>query len=410
MLKDGMRGSGGRSRLRSVLVSAQIAMALVLLAGAGLLMRSFYEVLHVDAGFNPDHVMTMKVAPARVKYGGHADLQIQLARGIEQSIAALPGVRVAGIGTDLPLAGNPTFIMRFEGFPPVTPSQAPIAAYFAVTPGYFEALGMRLIRGRSITSHDDVNSPLVAVVNQRLVDRYFPGQNPIGRRLEIGFDDPPRWREIVGVVADVHSAGLDAEAPVQVFGAYQQIPTVFGAVPATLTVLARTAQDPASVAAAMHRAILQVDRSQPVFAIDPMTAIVGQSIAQRRLALILLAFFAVSAMTLAAVGVYGVMSFVVTQRTGEIGIRMALGADAWNVAWLVQRQGMVLVGAGLVIGTGAAFLLTRLLGKLLFHVGERDPLAFTAAALMLVLVSVAASWLPARRAARVDPLIALRIN
>jgi len=229
-----------------------------------------------------------------------------------------------------------------------------------------------------------------------------------GKRLEVTWDDPPRWREIIGVVADVKSAGLDQDAPVQVFGAYYQIPTVFGPVPSALTILARTAQDPAAVAASMRAAILDVDRSQPVYAMEAMPEIVGKSIAQRRLALILLAFFATSAMTLAAIGVYGVMSFVVSQRTGEIGIRMALGADAGQVAWLVERQGMALVAAGLGIGIGGAMLLTRFLGKMLFHVGEHDPLVFGAAATALVAVSAVACWLPARRASRVDPMTALR--
>ena len=410
MLKEGGRSGVGRSPLRSALVTAQVAVALILLAGAGLLMRSFYEVVRVDAGFNPDGVMTMKLAPARAKFGGHPEMQIQLARAIRQKVAALPGVRYAGIGTDLPLTGNPKFIMRFEGFPPVTPSQAPIADYFAVTPGYFEALGMRVVRGRAINETDRQGTPLVAVVNQRLIDRYFPGQDPIGRRLEIGFDTPPEWRQIVGVVADVHSAGLDQDAPVQVFGAYSQIPTVFGAVPSAISVLARSAQDPASLSAAMHAAIFEVDRSQPVYDMTPMSEIVGKSIAQRRLALVLLAFFGASALALAAIGAYGVMSFVVAQRTGEIGIRMALGAGAWQVAWLVQRQGMALVAAGVVLGTAGAALLTRLMGALLFHVDHRDPLVFAGAAAVLVIVSAMACWLPARRAASVDPLEALRTS
>jgi putative ABC transport system permease protein len=319
-------------------------------------------------------------------------------------------VRAAGIGTDIPLAGNPKYIMRFEGFAPVTPSQAPLADYFSVTPGYFEAMGMRLLRGRAMTDQDTQSTPLAAVVNQRLVDRYFPGQDPIGRRLEIGFSTPPRWRQIIGVVADVHSAGLDEDAPVQVFGAYYQVPTFPGVIPSAFSVLARTEQDPASLSAAMRNAILEVDHSQPVYAIEAMSEIAGKSIAQRRLALILLAFFGASAMLLAAIGVYGVMSFVVAQRTAEIGIRMALGAGAWQVAWLVQRQGMALVGIGLVVGGAGAMLFTRLLGKLLFHIGERDPLVFACAAGVLVAVSALACWLPARRAARVDPLDALRVG
>jgi putative ABC transport system permease protein len=212
----------------------------------------------------------------------------------------------------------------------------------------------------------------------------------------------------VGVVADVKSAGLDQAAPVQVFGAFYQEPAVIASAPPSLTVLARTAREPGPVAAPMRQAVLDVDRSQPVHGIQAMTEIVGQSIEQRRLALTLLGFFAASALVLAAIGVYGVMSFVVTQRTGEIGIRMALGADASQVAWLVQRQGMTLAVAGLAIGTGGAMLLTRFLGTMLFHVGERDPMVFGGAAAALAAVSAVACWLPARRASRVDPIVALR--
>jgi predicted permease len=407
LLKEGSRGASARSGLRNGLVAGQVAAALVLLAGAGLLMRSFYEIAHVDAGFDPEHVISMRVAPAPFKYAGHPDLQIQLARGILREVSVLPGVQKAGISTDVPLAGNPIFIMRFEGFAPVTPSQAPLANYFAVTPGYFETMGMKLLRGREISERDNAGSPLVAVVNQTLVDRYFPGQNPIGRRLEIGFDDPPRWREIVGVVKDVHSAGLDQDTPVQVYTAYFQIPTVFGN-PATLTVLARTAQDPAVLGSSMKSAILHVDRAQPVFAVQPMTAIVSQAVAQRRFSLVLLAFFASSALFLAALGLYGVMSYVVALRTPEIGIRMALGAQPGQVLMLVQRQGMLLVIAGIAIGVVGGLLLTRLMKTLLFHVAPSDPFTLGAGVITLVAASLLACYLPARRASRVDPLIALR--
>jgi putative ABC transport system permease protein len=408
MLKEGMRGSSSRNPLRSALVAAQVAISLVLLCGAGLLMRSFYEVARVDAGFEPERLMTMRISPAPVKYRDNPDFQLQLARGILEKVSALPGVRQAAIASDVPMLGGPIFIMRFAGRPPVTPSQAPVANYFSVTPGFFDAMGMRLTRGRAIGARDTQTSPLVAVVNQTLVDRYFPHEDPIGRQLEIGFDDPPRWREIVGVVADVKAAGLDQDTPVQVYGAQAQIPSFPSGTVSSMTVLARTAADPTRLGPAIHAAILAVDRAQPVYAIQPMTEVVSQSIAQRRLSLVLLAFFAAAAMLLAAIGVYGVMSFVVAQRTGEIGIRMALGAHASQVAWHVQRQGMTLVAAGLAAGLAGGLLLTQYLSALLFHVHARDPLVFGASAALLVLVSFLACWLPARRASRVDPLTALR--
>jgi putative ABC transport system permease protein len=408
MLKEGMRGSSARNPLRSVLVAAQVGIALVLLAGAGLLIRSFYEVASVDAGFQPEHLMTMQLAPAATRYRGHPELQIQLARGILEKVSAIRDVRSAAISTAVPLLGNPNYIMRFEGRAPVTPSQSPLTTYFGVTPAFFETMGMRLLRGRLLNARDVQGAPLVVVVNQTLVDRYFPKQDPIGKRLEIGFSEPPNWREIVGVVADVKTAGLDQATPVQVYTAYLQTPSFPSSMISPITVMTRTAGDPALLGSPIHAAILAVDRSQPVYAIQPMTDIVAQSIAQRRLSLILLAFFAAAAMLLAAIGVYGVMSFVVAQRTNEIGIRMALGARASQVAWHVQRQGMTLVVAGLAIGTAGALVLTRYLSTLLFRVNPRDPVIFSTAAVSLVAVSIVACWLPARRASRVDPLTALR--
>jgi predicted permease len=406
MLKEGLRGAGSRNRVRSALLAGQIAIALILLSGAGLLLRSFYEIVHVDSGFQPDHLMTMQLQPAAVKYLNHNEQQIQLARGILEKVSALPGVRTAGIATALPLLGNPIYIMRFEGRPPVTPSQAPVVNFFAVTPGFFDAMGMHILRGRSLTDLDTAQTPLVAIVNQTLADRYFPGQDPLGKRLEIGFSTPPRWRQIVGVVADVKTAGLDQDTPVQVYTAYYQQPGLLGVSP--LTVLGRTSGDPAALASPMKAAILGVDHSQPVFAVEPMIEVVSDSVSQRRVALILLAFFAASALLLASIGVYGIMSYSVTQRSGEIGIRMALGARASQVALLVGRQGMTLVAGGLAAGLAGSLILTRWMSPLLFRVDPRDPLILGTAIATLLLVSLAACFLPARRAAQVDPVIALR--
>lgn len=406
LLKEGSRGAGSRSRMRSALVVAQVAAALVLLAGAGLLIRSFHELQHVDAGFDPQHVITMRYAPAPFKYNGHDELQIQLARNALDKIAALPGVKTAAVASSLPLAGNPVYIMRFEGRPPVTPSQAPLTSYFAVTPGYLATMGMRLVRGRFLSEQDVAGSPRVVVVNQTLVDRYFPHEDPIGKRLEIAFSNPPAWREIVGVVADVRIAGLDQDTPVQTYVAYYQQPSFIGA--PLLAVMARTTQDPGPLAGPMKSAILGVDRTQPVYEVQPMTEIVSQSISQRRFSLVLLAFFALSALFLACLGLYGVMSYVVVHWTPEIGIRMALGARRSQVLFLVERQGMMLVLAGVAIGAAGGSLLTRLMTSLLFHVKPGDPVTLIAGAAVLILVSLLSCYLPARRASRVDPLIALR--
>lgn len=408
LLKEGSRGTSARTGLRDVLVVGQVAAALILLAGAGLLIRSFYEVQHIDPGFNPDHLMTMRLVPANFKYLNKYDRQIELAHGILANVSSLPGVKSAAISTDVPLLGNPIYIMRFEGAPPVAPSQAPLANYFAVTPGFFDTMGMHIIRGRAIDAHDRTSSPLVAVVNQTLVDKYFPGQNPIGKRLEIGFSTPPRWREIVGVVADVKTSGLDQDTPVQVYASYNQTPSFIPGITSAVTVLARTNQDAAAMGRSIKAAILGVDRSQPIFAAQAMTDVVSQSVAQRRLSLVLLAFFAISALFLAALGLYGVMSYSVTQRTSEIGIRMALGAQQGQVLLGVERQGMMLVLTGLVIGLVGGLVLTRFMSSLLFHVPAYDPLTFIGVAVMLMGVSLVACYLPARRAARVDPIIALR--
>jgi putative ABC transport system permease protein len=407
VLKEGQRGSTANGRLRSSLVVIQVVAAVVFLAGAGLLIRSFYALLNVDAGFDASHVMTMRLTPAPLKYSGHPELQIQLGRDILRNVAALPGVRMAAIATDVPLAGNPIYIMRLEG-QNVTPSQAPVTNYFSVTPSYFETMHMRLLEGRWLNDGDIAGSPLAVVINQTLARKYFPGQSPLGKRLEVGFAVPPRWRQIVGVVADVHSDGLDLQTPIQVYAAYLQVPGVFPSFTPAITVVAKTSQDPAAAGPAIKKAILDADRAQPVFAIQTMDEVVGKSIAQRRFALALIAIFAALALFLAALGLYGVISYSVAQRTSEIGIRIALGAKSSQVLWMVERQGLLLVGIGLILGTVAALALTRFLEKMLFGVSPTDPLTYLGVASLLLSVAAAACYIPARRAARVDPMVALR--
>jgi putative ABC transport system permease protein len=267
---------------------------------------------------------------------------------------------------------------------------------------------MHLLEGRLINDGDIPGSPLVAVVNQTLARKYFPGQSPIGRRLEVGFADPPRWRQIVGVVADVHSDGLDLQTPVQTYAAYLQTPGVFPSFTPAITVVAKTLQDPAAAGPAIRSAILGVDRSQPVFAVETMDEVIGKSISQRRFSLVLIAVFAALALFLAALGLYGVISYSVAQRTSEIGIRMALGAKSGQVLWMIERQGLQLVALGLVVGIIAALALTRFLERMLFGVSATDPLTFLSVAGVLLSVAAAACYIPARRASRVDPMVALR--
>lgn len=406
-LKQSSRNTTARTGLRNALVVLQVTAAVVLMAGAGLLMHSFYALVHVDAGFDSDGVLTARITPARAKYAGHPSLEVELARNILRQVAAVPGIEKSAIATDIPLAGNPTFIMRRDG-QEVSVSQAPITAFFSVTPSYFDVMGMRLIQGRLFNDNDVAGTPLVAVINQTLARKYFPGENPIGRRIEITFQDPPLWREIVGVVADVHSDGLAAATPVQVYTDFLQMP---GAAPDStpeISVVAKAKLDPAAAGTAMKYAILQADRAQPVFAVQTMNELMGQSISERRFALVLVAGFAGLSLLLAAFGIYSVMSYSVAQRTAEIGIRMALGAKSHQVLWLIERQALVLTILGLVGGLLAALILTRFLKPMLFQIEPGDPATYLGVAAALVLVGMLACWSPAWRASRVDPVNTLR--
>jgi putative ABC transport system permease protein len=407
LLKQGSAGAGLRSRVRPILVVFQMAVALILLTGAGLLMRTFYEINHEELGFDPNHVITMRLAPAPSKYKNQDERLIETARSILREVSALPDVKSAAIGTDTPLLGSSYVSLRFENGAPVSPSQAPPASILAVSPGYVESMGMRLINGRFFTEQDSPTSPLVVVINESIAKRYFKNSNPVGQRIALEFSNPAQWREIVGVVADVKSPGFDDSISAQIYAPYLQRPSQFGS-PVPVTVLARTSKDPTLVAAAMKRSILSVDRSQPVYDIQPMTDTMSQLVAQRRFSLVLLAFFALAALVLAALGLHGLLSLAVTQSAKEIGIRMALGAQRSNVLLMLQRRGMVLIMIGLAIGVAGELALTRLLGSLLFHVSPLDTLALTTAALLLITVSALASYLPARRAANLDPLVSLR--
>jgi predicted permease len=406
-LKKGSRNTTVRGGMRHALVVLQVAAAVVLMAGAGLLIHSFYALLEVDAGFNPDHVLTARLTPARTKYDRHANLEIQLARNILHNVAAIPGIEKSAIGTDIPMAGNPTFIMRLEG-QEISVSQAPITAFFSVTPSYFEVMGMRLMSGRSFNDGDVASTGLVAVVNEAFARKYFPGQNPIGKRVEVTFQDPPRWREIVGVVGDVHSDGLAAATPVQVYTAFFQMPGASADSIPEMSVVAKSRLDVLTVGPALKDAILRADRAQPVFAMQTMNDWVGRSIAERRFALVLIAGFAGLALFLAAFGIYSVMAYTVAQRTAEIGIRMALGAKVQQVVWLVERQALILTMTGLISGLLAASILTRFLKTMLFGISPDDPATFLGVAGALMAVGMLACCAPAWRASRVDPLKTLR--
>jgi putative ABC transport system permease protein len=401
-LRTGDRGSTGRRGLvRSGLVVVQVAAAVMLLIVAGLLIRSFDQIRRVNLGFEPGGVLTFRVDLPAAKYNS-PDKTAAFLAGLERELGALPGIEAVGAGTAVPLVGGPTYIMRFEGRPPVTPSNAPVARHRLVTPGYFPALGLQLLRGRAFTVADAPGSPRVCVVNQTLANKYFPGEDPIGRRLEIGFSEPPAWREIVGVVADMKTDGPEAETPVQVFEPVHQF------MQNSFSLAVRTAGDPAALAPMLRAAVRKIDPAQPLHNLKPMTQLVSESLAQRTFSVVLLVVFAVVALALAVIGLYGVIAYGVAQRTREFGVRLALGAGARHILELVLREGVWLIGLGLLVGLGGAFAASRFIQSLLFGVGATDPLTFGAIAVLLATVALAACLIPARRATRVDPVVALR--
>ena len=407
-LKEGVRGSAGlsRNRLRSVLVMSEVSLSLVLLIGAGLMIRSFAKLNQVDPGFNPDQVLTMGVTLLRSKYPDDERVASFYSQLLERA-AATPGVASAGAISDLPLLGsNTSDSFTIEGRPPVAKQEEPSTEYHVVTPRYFESMGIPLLAGRDFTWTDTKQSPNVVVINQAFARRHFAGESPLGHRLRLqGQERDPLL--IVGVVGDVRQLGLDKQPVPEAFVPFLQDPlsTTYNR---SMTIVARTKSDPGAVAGSLRAALTSLDKSVPVYALKPMTEYLRDSLARRRFNLILLTAFGGVALALAAVGIYGVISYGVTQRTHEIGIRMALGAAKGDVLRLVVRQGMLMALGGVAIGLLASLALTRLMETLLFDVSVTDPLTFTVIALLLTSVALLACFVPARRATKVDPLVALR--
>jgi putative ABC transport system permease protein len=406
-LKESSRGSAGdgrRSRVRSVLVVSEVAISLVLLVGAGLLFRSFLRLQSVELGFRPERLLTFRVAPSGPnfdtdpKYSAFYDQ-------IAERVRSLPGVDAVGVINTLPLAKGPTTAFSVEGRPPLTKDKWPRVNYRSVSPDYFRAVGVSVIKGRAFDAHDNYSAPLVVVVNQSLARRDFPGEEPVGNRINtgaLGRDGQPIWLEIVGVVGDVRSLELSSEPTPEIYSSYLQDPF------ADMSFVVRTAVEPEGLIPAVREAVRQVDRAQPVTEFREMEQLVGEAAAQPRFNSLLLAVFAGLSLLLAAAGIYGVMSYGVTQRTREIGLRVALGAQRGDVLKLVVGRGMALTLLGVGIGLAASFGLTRLLRSLLFGVSETDPLTFACVALLLTLVALLACYVPARRATKVDPMVALR--
>ena len=401
-LKEVVRGGGEstlRNRTRSLLVVFESAVAVMLLIGAGLLVRSLIALQNVNPGFDPNNVLTMRIDLSRNKYD-KPEKTANFFQQLEERVAGLPGVETVGLVTELPLSGQPNDIpFTVEGRPPVSTDQEFDADFRRVNRNYFDALRVPLLRGRNFTEQEVRQSNKVTIVSQQLVDAVFPNEEPLGKRLVSAMGGQPY--EIIGVVGDLHHRSL-AEGqpfPAMYFPTRQSGRT---------NLVIRTHGDPLSVVGAVRKEVQALDPDQPIAAVKPMTEWIDSSVAPQRYSTTLLGLFAALAMILAATGIYGVMSYSVTQRTHEIGVRMALGARRVDVLKLVVRQGMLLTIVGVVVGLLGAFALTRVMSSLLFAVTTKDPITFAAVAVLLVAVAFLACFVPARRATKVDPLVALR--
>ena len=416
-LKDAARGTGGgRRRLRSALVVAEVALALVLLTGAGLTIRSFAALSALDLGFDPSHVVTMRVALPNRAYPDAAQW-IGFHRDLVARAAAIPGVDAAGLNSAVALEGGGSESeVLYEGQPPPRSAseEATMCLFQTVTPDYFRAMGIAIVRGRTFTGRDTADTTRVAVVEEALARKFFGDANPIGKRIAFeatghGPSAQLIWREIVGVVRHVRHYGIAREpANVEVYAPLEQLPIYFRDRRPNMTLFVRTPLEPEYMASAVRNVVAQLDPDIPVFSVQPMHQYVALATEQPRLNMALLALFAVLALVLASLGIYGVLSYIVGRRTREIGIRLALGATRADVLRLVVGHGMTLAVVGITIGVGAAWALTQLLRGLLFGVSPHDPATFAAIAALLAAVAFVASYLPARRATQVDPVETLR--
>ena len=375
----------------------------MLLVGAGLMIRTIIRLQGLDPGFRPEQVLTLKTPLPRQKYG---DLPRRAAfyRQVLERAGALPGVEGAAYSTSVPLdwrGGTNGFWP--EGQPPMPGRDA---NHRQISPDYFRVLGIPLKRGRSFDEHDGPESLPVAIVNETMAAKFWPGEDALGQRFKLGRpeSDAP-WLTIVGIVGDTRQMGLDVPVKAEMYFPYGQM-NQFWAAPSTIAL--RTAGDPANVAAAVRREVWAVDRDQPVSDIRTMEEILGREVAPRRLQMALLAGFAALALLLASLGIYGVLAYAVAQRTQEIGVRMALGARSEDVLRMVVGQGMKLVGLGVGLGLAASWGLTRVMASLLYGVSATDAATFVTVPLLLGAVSLVASYVPARRATKVDPMVALR--
>jgi putative ABC transport system permease protein len=401
-LKEG--GAAGvslrRQRLRSALIIAEVALSIVLLAGAGLMIKSFLLLQRVNPGFNPERLLTLETFLPPARYP-NARKQAAFYQQVGQRLAAVPGVQLIGANIGLPFTGAGIgFSFEIEGRA-ASPRGQPAASYRAISPEYFRTMGVPLLKGRDFTDSDNSEAPGVAIINQSFARAFFPNEDPIGKRLDIG-DGYNRMREIVGVVGDTKANSLKEPAPAEMYVVYLQRPWQW------IRYAVRTGVEPESLASAIRAAVWSVDKDVPVNDLKSMERLIAETTSEPRFYLILLSVFAAVALVLSAVGVYGVMSYAVAQRRHEIGIRMALGARTTDVLKLIVGQGMALALAGVAFGLAGAFALTRTLTNLLFTVEPTDPAVFAAIALTIIGAALLASLIPARRAVKVNPVVALR--
>jgi predicted permease len=414
-LKEGGRSSThgvAGNRLRGTLVISEVAIALVLLIGAGLLVRSFLRLEAIDPGFNPHNVLTTTVSLAGdPQYVG--ERREALYHGILNQIQALPGVQSASMTNHLPLAGEMWGTSIYmEGQPLPRPGEAASGIYRVARPNYFQTMNIPILQGRGFSDRDSENSPAVVIVNQKLAKTFFPNGNALGKRLT--YDDPrknPHWLTIVGVIKDVKQGDWQREPENEYYLPYLQVksyreethPWV-----AYMTLVIRTSGNPLALSRAVQNTVWSIDKNLPLSQVETLDQVIAASVWQPRFNLLLMGSFATLALVLAAVGIYGVMAYSVTERTHEIGIRMALGAKQRDVLQLVVREGMALAAIGAAIGLAGAFVVTRLMSGLLYQIKETDPVIFAAVPCLFASVAFLASYIPARRATRVDPMIALR--
>jgi len=407
-LKESRKGASGSVRHRrslNALVVIEIALALMLVAGAGLMMRSFRSVLGIDPGFDPHNVLTFSASLPLATYKDQREHLEFFERALAK-IQALPGVETAAGTFRVPITGFATAIFSVQG-KPVATGQAPIADYRVITVGYFRAMGIRLQKGREFTERDNAAAPDAVIVNEELARRSWPGEDPIGKRLQIA-TELTRWREVVGVVGNARLSGLEARVDPAIYVPFPQ-----NSWPNALRnsfIVLRTTTDPQSLIPAIRRELRSVDPTFPITQVRTMDETINDSLSQRRFNTVLLTLFAFLAVALAAVGIYGVMSYTVSQRTREMGIRIALGARQSDITKLVTSSGARLAALGIALGVVAAAILSRLISSLLFGITATDPVTFVFTAVLLGAVTLLASYIPSRRAASADPIAALRYD